>query len=190
MLKVEGQQLHRVTIAVGAGRLESGESMNTVAGKKDKDVLTIGQRFGECISIVIMLYIFSFFAYHQAARTGFFTSKFGPMEMFFLYGPILLSLAAPITRAVLGHRNPARPFEIATNLFLAVGAYWLLVVFPFDFAHLADALPEGVRFLLAWVNNDIGKILFIIQLIVCPIVAIVATWQYFSFRHHASAHAS
>ncbi len=156
--------------------------MSAVSGKPDREILTPSQRFGELAAVAAMLLLFSFFAYHQAANTGFFTHKFRAQEMFFLYGPMVLSIAAPVTRAVIGCRNPARPLDVATNLFLAIAALWLLVVYPFNFAHLADALPSGIRFLLAWINNDIGRIPLILQLIGCPIAALVATWQYFSRR--------
>jgi hypothetical protein len=164
--------------------------MNATPQKTDREILTPSQRVGEFFALIAMLLFFGFFAYHQAAHTGFFTAAFGPQEMFFFYGPVFLSVAAPVTRALVGRRNPARPLEVVSNLFAVVAALWLLVVFPFDFAHLADALPTGIRFLLAWVNNDIGRIPFILQLIVCPLVALVTTWQYFSHRRREPGHSS
>lgn len=162
--------------------------MKTVGEKIDKEVLTIGQRVGELISVVLMLLLFSFFVYHQVAQTGFFTAKFGALEMFCLYGPILLSLIAPVVRAVSGRRNPARPFDVATNVFLAIAAIWLLMVFPFNFAHLADALPGAIRFVLAWITNDIGRVFLILQLIIGSITAILTTWKYLSMRRRELAH--
>jgi hypothetical protein len=156
--------------------------MNATTQRIDREFLTPSQRFGEMAAIIVMLLFFSFFVYHQAANTGFFTAKFGSQEMFFFYGPMLLSLAAPLIRAMVGRRNPSRPAEAVTNLFQTVAAVWLLVVFPFNFAHLADALPSPLHFVLAWVNNDIGRLVMIIQIIICPIVALVRTWQYFA--HH------
>jgi hypothetical protein len=146
--------------------------------KPDREHLTYAQRFGELVSACVMFLIMGFFVYHQAANTGFFTAAFGPMAMFFFYGPMLFSLAAPITRAVNGQRNPARPLEVVANVFMAAAALWLLTVFPFNFAHFADAFPAEIRVLFAWLNNDIGRIPFILQLIVCPIVALVTAWQF------------
>jgi hypothetical protein len=154
--------------------------MDATAQKTDREILTAPQRVGEVIALVLSILLFSFFAYHQAANTGFFTAKFGPQAMFFFYGPMLLSMLAPVTRAVVGRRNPARPLEVATNVFLAIAALWLFNVFPFNLAHLADALPAEIRFLFWWVNDDIGRIVLILQMIVCPVVAVVTTWQYFS----------
>ncbi len=165
--------------------------MKTGTKKTDREFLSISQRVGELISIVFMLLCFGFFLYHLVAQTGFFTDQFGAWEQFFFFGPMLLAVTAPFARAIIGRRNPARPLEVVTNLFMAAGAYWLLMVFPFNFAHLADALPGAFRFLLAWINNDIGRIPFIIQAIVCPIVALVTAWIYLSHHNRrAPAHAA
>ena len=152
--------------------------MSATREKRDKESLAPSQRIGELVGIAVMSVGFWFFAYHQAAHTGFFTSAFGPPEMFFVYGPILFAMLAPLARALIGRRNPARPLEATANLFSALSALWLLIIFPFNFAHLADPLPDGLRFLLSWINNDIGRVALIIELIVCPITAIVAAWQY------------
>jgi hypothetical protein len=158
-----------------------------VREKTDKDVLATGQRLGELLSIVAMMLVFAFFAYHQVAHTGFFTAKFGALEMFCLYGPILVSLAAPGVRAVNGCRNPARPLEVVHFLFLGIAALWLLMVFPFNFSHLADALPGTLHFALSWITNDIGKVLLILQVIIGPISAFLTTWNYLSFRRRKLA---
>lgn len=156
--------------------------MNPIGEKTNKDLLTLAQRWAELCTVLVMLLFLGFFVSHQVAQTGFFTASFGAGEMVCLYGPLLCSFVAPIMRAVTGQRNPARPFEVATNLFLALGASWLLQVFPFNFAHLADALPGATRFILAWVTNDLGKFILILQIIVCPIVALVTLWIYLSRR--------
>jgi hypothetical protein len=167
---------------------EEENAMKTVGEKTDKEVLTTGQRWGELISVVAMLLLFGFFAYHQVAHTGFFTAKFGALEMFCLYGPILVSVAAPVVRAVSGRRNPARPFDVATYVFLAMAALWFLMVFPFNFSHLADALPGALHFVLAWITNEIGKVVLILQVIIGPISAILTTRKYLSLRWRALAH--
>jgi len=161
--------------------------MKTVEEQSKKQVLTPAQRGGEVISLVVMLLVFGFFADHQVAHTGFYTAKFETMEMVCFYGPILLSLAAPVVRAATGHRNPARPFEIVTNVFLALAAVYLLLVFPFNFAHLADALPAAFRFVLAWITDGIGRAVLILQVIVGTIWAVVTTVIYLSVRRRESA---
>ncbi|MBL8154869.1 MAG: hypothetical protein JNM70_11855 [Anaerolineae bacterium] len=150
----------------------------------DQDRLSLALRGIEVFFALCLLLLFGFFIYHQTQPTGFFTEKFGTLEMFWLYAPLLFGLSAPLIRAWTGHRNPARPFEAATSLFLAVAALWLLSVFPFNFAHLADALPEGLRFLLAWITDGVGQFFLLLQIIIGVPTALVAIWRYFSFRGH------
>jgi hypothetical protein len=162
--------------------------MKTVGERTRKEALTPAQRGGELVSTAAMLLVFAFLVSHQVMQTGFFTAKFGAMEMVCLYGPILLSVAAPIVRAITGRRNPGRPFEVATNVFLALAAFWLLLVFPFNFTHLADVLPTTIRFVLAWISNDIGRVVLILQVIVGTIWAGVTAVKYLSV--HRQVHAT
>jgi hypothetical protein len=119
-------------------------------------------------------------------NTGFFTEKFGGLEMLCLYGPLLFGISAPAIRALTGQRNPARPFEAAASLFLSLGSLGLLTVFPLDYTHLADALPRGLRFLLAWVTDDIARVVLVIQIIIGPFVALIAIWKYVSTHQKES----
>jgi hypothetical protein len=56
---------------------------------------------------------------------------------------------------------------------MALATLWLLRVFPFDFTHLADALPTGLQFTVAWVNDDIGKIALLLQAVVGVLAALI-----------------
>jgi hypothetical protein len=161
--------------------------MTTTAQKTDTEVLTPLQRWGELVLIAVMLLLLGFFAYHQWARTGFFTARFGPREMLCLYGPILLSFAAPIVRLLAGRRNPARPLDAATSLFLATADVWLLTVFPFDFSHLTDILPGVLRYIFSWMTDDIGRAILILQIVVSLISALVTMIQYLSVRRRERA---
>ncbi len=164
--------------------------MKTSVARTDDEELAPAQRWGELLIVVAMLVLFGFLAYHQFTQTGFFTDAFGPVEMLALYGPILVSFAAPIVRALNGHPNPARPFDVATNLSLALGSLWLFIVFPFDFTHLADALPGVLRLVLSWVTNDLGKVLLMLQVIIGPIAALVTLFKYLAVQRHEPAHQS
>ena len=166
---------------IRAAYMNEQNAMKTVVEKTDKEVLTTAQRWGEVsISVVPMLLLFGFFADHQVAHiTGLLHSRIRSVgEMFCLYGPILVSLAAPGVRAVSGRRNPARPFDAATYVFLAIAALWFLMVFPFNFSYLADALPGALHFVLSWITNDIGKVFLILQVIIGPISAFLTTRKY------------
>jgi hypothetical protein len=122
--------------------------------------------------------IVGFYAYHQIMQTGFFTAGFGPLEMVCLYSTALLSIIPPLTRAITGRRNPSRPLEAVDDLLLGVAALVLLVTFPFNFAHFADALPSQIRFMFSWLNNDIARIFLWLPLIFGPFAALVITLQF------------
>ena len=156
--------------------------MKTVIEKTDGEILTTSQRWLELSFDVPMILLFGFFAYHLRANTGFFTPQFGSLGMLCLYGPILVALAAPASRAWNGRRNPARPLDVVMQLSLAAGSLWLLIVFPFNFSHLAEVLPGPIRFLISWITDDIGKIVMILQVVLGPITALTTTLKYFSIR--------
>jgi hypothetical protein len=160
--------------------------MNEIKVKPDKENLSSLERVAEVIIILAMLLLLSFFWYHQSARTGFFTAAFGGLEMLALYGPLALGISAPAIRAWTGQRNPARPFEALTSLALSLGSMWLLIVFPLNYAHLADALPSGMRFVLAWVTDDIARVILLLQVLVGPITALLTMWRYVR-RHESEA---
>ena len=114
------------------------------------------------VGVIVVILVALFFYAHQAWSTGFFTSSFGSSEAFFLYGSILLGTLGPLMHSAIGRRNDVRPAEIATSLFWIAGSIWLLAVFPFDFSHIGDALPEFLRFLVSWISNDIAWVLLLI----------------------------
>lgn len=161
--------------------------MNTRREKSDQEVVATPQRvIDPLVGILATVFLVSFFAYHQLAQTGFFTARFGPFEMLCFYGPIILSLAAPIARAVTGRRNPGRLLQVVTNASLALAALWLLRVFPFDFTHLADALPTTLRFTVSWLTDEIGRIVLLLQVVLGTLVAFVAMITYLAVRVRAS----
>ncbi len=153
--------------------------MDSAQLKPDHEIVSGPQRVLEpIISIVAMALIVGFYAYHQVMHTGFFTAGFGPLEMLFLYGTAVLSIIPPLTRAITGRRNPSRPLEAVDDLLLGVAALVLLLAFPFNFAHFADALPSQIRFIFGWLNNDIARIFLWLPLIFGPFAAIVITIQF------------
>jgi hypothetical protein len=138
-----------------------------------RELLSAPQRVAEPLfSAMALIVLGGFFVTHQRLDTGFFTERFGPVEMLCLYGPFVLSLAAPLARAFSGQRNPARPVEVVTHLCAALAGLWLLQVFPFDFTHVADVLPTDFQFLLAWMSDGIGKFLLLLQVAVGLLAAL------------------
>ncbi len=152
----------------------------------DNEMLTPSQRWSGLATVVAMLVLLGYFAWHQLTNTGFFAPRFGALEMLALYVPILVSFAAPIVRALSGRQNPARPFEAAMNLSLALGSLWLVIVFPFSFAHLADVLPDAIQFIFSWINDDIGRFILILQVILGIILAPLTLAKFFSIRRRAA----
>jgi hypothetical protein len=130
-----------------------------------RDRMGFAERGGEVFALLAIVLVALFFYEHQARSTGFFTSSFGPTESLFLYGSILSGMAGPLSRLVTGRRNISRLPEMIAAAFWILGSVWLLVYFPFNFAHLADVLPEFLRFALAWITNDIARIFFILGLL-------------------------
>lgn len=159
--------------------------MKTTTAKTNGDILTPTERWMGLLIVVGMLLLSGFFALHQISNTGFFTDKFGTLEMVCLYGPIAISLLAPIVRAISGRQNPSRPFDAATNLSLAIGSLWLWIVFPFNFAHLGDILPAIFRLVTSLITNDIGRLLLLLQVIIGFVKTPLTIMNYLSVRGHA-----
>jgi hypothetical protein len=118
------------------------------------------------IAIVVLgVLMVLYFLAHQRRSTGFFTATFGTLEALLLYGSILYWI---ITSALLlaGQKDLSRDLDSFGGLiFATVGIAWLLMVFPFDFAHFADLLPSSIRFLVRWISNDIARVLMVLGFI-------------------------
>ncbi len=127
-----------------------------------KDRIRYSERIGEVFGVAVTFIIFLFLYENQLRGVAFFTSEFGAQAQFFFYAPLFTGMVLSLARAVYGHRNGVRPFDSLNALFLAASAFWLLQVFPFDFAHLGDMFPSVIQFLFGWVTNDIGRLLFIV----------------------------
>jgi hypothetical protein len=144
----------------------------------DKAMMTPARRWAGLYTVVLMLLLLIFFAYHQWKKTGFFTDKFGTVEMVALYAPIVISMGAPIQRAIQGRSNPARPLEAASDLSLAISSIWLWNHFPFNFAHLADPFPSAMHFAFAWITDNVGRFILLLQIVIGFISALSTIVSY------------
>jgi hypothetical protein len=124
-----------------------------------RDYIKKSQRGGGTASLIGVVLVTAFFYAHQAWSTGFFTASFGSTEAFFLYGSILLGIIGPVARAITGRRNLARLPESVASVFWIIASLWLLIVFPFDFTHFSDVVPDFLRFIISWITNDIARVL-------------------------------
>ncbi len=126
-------------------------------------------------SVLMILYL----ATHQIWSTGFFTTAFGTTEMIMLYGSWISWIITSGLEGVLGQRLLSRLFDTFGGIiFIAVATVWLIVVFPFDFTHFADVLPDFLRFSVQWISNDIARILMVLYTIANGIAAIYAPISY------------
>ena len=108
-------------------------------------------------SIVMVL----FFVSHQTQSTGFFTAEFGTLEQFLFYGYWVVWVTTATLEGILGLRLLSRFFDVFGGIiFLVISTIMLLIIFPFDFQYLADALPESLRFLLEWVSDDVARVVW------------------------------
>jgi len=127
-----------------------------------KDRLTAGQRAGELFALVISFLVLLFFIENQVMNTGFFTSKFGPVEELAFYGSWFVGALVNVARAAVARKNAVRPLVVFQSAVQAVSAFWLLLVFPFSFPHLTALLPQTVRFAFFWVSDPIGWLVILI----------------------------
>lgn len=160
-------------------KTESGENWFFRAkAEADKGIPLNDRVFGVVIvavSILIMIYFIS----HQLGSTGFFNSKFGTLEMVMLYGNLTAWAITGTLEGILGKRLLSRLFDsFGGIIFMAISMAWLLVVFPFDFVHFADLMPEFLRFLLQWISNDIAQGLLVIGVILMVVAAVYSPIAY------------
>ena len=126
-----------------------------------------GDRFTGVALVVINILLILYFVAHQTGSTGFFTSKFGALEMVMLYGSMVAWIITGALDGILGQRLLSRLFYVFGGIvFIALSLAWLLIVFPFEFAYFADVLPDFLRFLVQWVSNDVARGIMVIGVIV------------------------
>jgi hypothetical protein len=140
--------------------------------KAKKVPMPSSERIGSIVGLVIVFLVVLYFVAHQTGSTGFFSSKFNTLEMLLFYGSLLFGIFCTVLGPVrVRHRNLVRLGDVFFNITVTVALLWLFVVFPFDFAHLADVLPSFLRFLLQWISNDIARVLMVLGSIAAPIMA-------------------
>ena len=152
-----------------------------------KDTFPTSERIASIVGFVIVFLVILYFVAHQTGSTGFFSSKFSTLEMLLFYGALLFGGFCTVLGPVrVRHRNLIRLGDMFYNITVAIAAIWLFVVFPFDFAHLADVLPSFLRFLLQWISNDIALVLMVLAIIVAPVMATYYAIMYMFVRRELS----
>ena len=92
--------------------------------------------------------------------------------MILLYGILIYWIITSVL-ILIGQKHPSRDLDSYGGLFFATFAIgWLIVVFPFEFTHFADVLPDFLRFLVQWISNEIALVLLILLFIIHLIFAV------------------
>jgi len=151
-----------------------------------KDAIPYSERVGNIVGIVVGFLIVLYFVAHQMWSTGFFTSKFETSEMLLFYGSLMYGIVSTALKGLFGRKNLARLFDAFGLILVAIAITWLFVVFPFDFAYLADVLPSFLRFLVQWISNDIARVLMVLGIIVTLVMAIYTAILYVFVRRERS----
>ena len=109
----------------------------------------VGVGFFFAGSVLMILYL----ATHQIWSTGFFTVRFGAVEMFMLYGSWIAWSITSGLESLLGRRFLSRLFDaLGGIIFIAVAT--------------------------VWISNDVARVLMVLYAIVMGIAAIYAPVAY------------
>jgi hypothetical protein len=134
--------------------------------------------FGILIVIFCVLMII-YFGAHQINSTGFFTSDFETLEMLLFYGFWIFWITTASLEAIFSKRLLSRIVDTFGGLiFASISITVSLFLFPYDFNHLADILPESIRFLIEWISNDIARVIMAILIILHLAAAIYSPFAY------------
>ncbi|MCW4045283.1 MAG: hypothetical protein NWE94_07185 [Candidatus Bathyarchaeota archaeon] len=154
-------------------RLESIKNRFSKTARKELgDEIEADDKVASVFLIVVNGLFGLYFIAHQTVSTGFFTPRFSAFEIVMLYGIFVYWIVTSVL-ILIGQRNPSRDLDSFGGLFFATFAFgWLIVIFPFEFAHFADALPDVLRFLVQWISNEIALVFLILLFIAHLIFAV------------------
>jgi hypothetical protein len=186
MRLISGQKFVKDEIALGETKATENWFVRRAEAEAKKDTLPFSERVGNVVAVVVTILVILYFVAHQMWSTGFFTSKFDSLEMFLFYGILIYQIFPTVLKALFGHKNFARLFEIFGSVFGTLALIWFFVVFPFEFAYFADVLPNFLRFLLQWISNDIARVLMVLGIIAAPVMTIYTTILYVLVRRELS----
>ena len=153
------------------------------AGKEAaRDRLRPSERVGQLAGMVIALLVAVYFTVLYSSSSGFFTSKFTTADAVLFFGIAFLGVIPGLVRAVIGHKNVIRPLDVVLSISMLVAAAWFLSTFPFDFSHLADALPSSLQFLISWISDGLAKMLMAVAIIASIFIILYTTLLYLAVR--------
>ncbi len=158
---------------------ESQESWFARAKAEANKGVSNSDRFTGIALVVACILLILYFVSHQLGSTGFFTPKFGALEMFLLYGSLAAWIITGSLDGIFGQRLLSRLFDVFFGLiFLTLSLVWLLVTFPFEFAYFSDVLPDFLRFLVQWISNDVARGIMVLGTILLIVAGIYSPIAY------------
>jgi hypothetical protein len=154
-------------------KLESIKKRFSKTAKEElSDKIASDDKIASVFLIIVNGLLGLYLVVHQTVSTGFFTPKFSTFEMILLYGVFIYWIITSVL-ILVGQKHPSRDLDSYGGLFFATFAIgWLIVVFPFEFTHFVDLLPDFLRFLLQWISNEIALVLLILLSIIHLILAV------------------
>lgn len=117
------------------------------------------ERAGQLISVMLTVIAATYLFMHWLRDTGFYDPGFDEIDATMLFGPMLFSLVPPLFRFLVGRKNASRPSDVIVSVLFIISAIYFLANFMFNMEVFATPLPEGVRFLLDWISDDVARIL-------------------------------
>lgn len=159
-----------------SGKISKLESIKNHLSKTAKEELSDEIESNDKIASILLIVVNGLFGLylivHETVSTGFFTPKFSTFEMIMLYGIFIYWIITSVL-ILIGQKHPSRDLDSYGGLFFATFAIgWLIMIFPFEFTHFADLLPDFLRFIVQWISNEIALVLLILLFIIHLILAV------------------
>jgi hypothetical protein len=132
--------------------------MRQARKEADRDAMRLSDVIGQLIGALIALAVALYFVALYNLDTGFFTTQFTNADAALFFGIAFLGIVPGLAKIPLKSKNAARPLEVILQALVLIAALVFLSAFPFDFAHLADALPSGLQPIVSWVTNDMARL--------------------------------
>ena len=158
------------------GKISKLESIKNHLSKTAKEEIGDEIESNDKIASIFLIVVNGLFGLylivHHTGSTGFFTPKFSTLEVIMLYGIFIYWIITSVL-ILIGQKHPSRDLDSYGGLFFATFAIgWLIVIFPFEFTHFSDLLPDVLRFLVQWISNEIALVLLILLFIIHLILAV------------------
>jgi hypothetical protein len=156
----------------------------------DRDVLRSSERLAELISVLLISLFGIYFIWLQVNDAGFFTASFSDFDMVLFYATMFYGLVPALTRLAVGRRNVARPLDVIGSVLFIISGSYFLTHWAFDFSYFSVGLPESIRFIFAWITNEIAQDLLLIAVVISVFVLFWTITQYYSVRKELQKRAS